>query len=154
MNKSQSGFTLIELVVVIVLLGILGVTALARFQDISGDAAIAATQGVASELGAGSAINYAAGLVSGTYTVTLNQANVCTTTILEQLFQSTNWPSTDITVSGTGDCSAGTGVGIGGSVSCTLDHTSLPPLHQRPLPVLFAAVNKKQMAYAIKSCKG
>ena len=71
MQKAQRGFTLIELVVVIVLLGILGVTALARFQDLSGDAQDAANQGVASELSSGSSINYAA--------KSLNAANGFTT---------------------------------------------------------------------------
>ena len=65
MQKSQKGFTLIELVVVIVLLGILGVTALSRYQNLSVAAATAASAGIASELSAGAAINYAAA-VTGT----------------------------------------------------------------------------------------
>ncbi len=57
-RSGQAGFTLIELVVVIVLLGILGVTALGKFQDLSTKAADAAEQGVASELSSAAAINY------------------------------------------------------------------------------------------------
>ena len=75
MQKAQRGFTLIELVVVIVLLGILGVTALARFQDLSGDAQNAANQGVASEFSSGSSINYAArslNVLNGSATVGLS----------------------------------------------------------------------------------
>ena len=57
-NKTaQSGFTLIELVVVIVILGILAATALPKFIDLKGDAQQAAVQGVAGSLSSASAMN-------------------------------------------------------------------------------------------------
>jgi len=65
MNKAQKGFTLIELVVVITILGILAAFAFPRFAALEVEARIAATEGLAGSLRAGSALAHSMFLVNG-----------------------------------------------------------------------------------------
>ena len=63
--KRQGGFTLIELVVVIVILGILAVTAAPRFINMQGDAREAALQGLVGGMQGGAGIVYGKSAIEG-----------------------------------------------------------------------------------------
>ena len=65
MKKKQTGFTLIEIVAVIVLLGILAVTAVPRFVDLQSDARESALRGVAAAIQGTYTQIYAKALVEG-----------------------------------------------------------------------------------------
>lgn len=88
---NRKGFTLIELILVIAILGILAVSALPRFLDISDEAESAARDGVVGAVRAGIAIYHADAIVNNTTpvwpaTLDANADGACATcysTVLE-----------------------------------------------------------------------
>jgi type II secretory pathway pseudopilin PulG len=63
--RTEEGFTLIELVIIILVLGILAATAIPKFYDLTAKAKIAAEKGVVGGVRGGIAVVYASNLVNG-----------------------------------------------------------------------------------------
>lgn len=131
MSAKSRGFTLFELVMTMVILGVLAAVALPKFIDMSGEAKIAATQGIAAAISAGTLANHALNKVADPTVynparVSMQGGNACTNMALEQFVRG-GIPA-DYVVKGSGptgsvfgDCTAAKGAT---TVTCTLNSLS------------------------------
>ena len=113
MKQLQRGFTLIELVMVIVILGVLAAVAIPKFVDLKGDAVDAATLGVAGALSSAAAINYASRSAN-----VLRGNAVANCTDVATALQG-GLPANYVITAGA--------VGVGASVACVLTNNSVTP---------------------------
>ena len=117
---NRSGFTLIELVLVLIILGILAAMGMSRYADVGAQARDSAKAQVAASITSASGANLAAFKAGSPDAVALGAQNVCTAPLLSRLLQGGALPQISGNpvlapppsgpgFGGPGDCSSNTG---------------------------------------------
>ncbi|WP_051183179.1 pilin [Desulfocurvibacter africanus] len=109
-RKAQAGFTLIELIAVIVILGILATVAVPKYIDLQKEARAAAVKGLAGNLGSAAALNYAAEVAGNASAVSLTKCAEITNVANVDSNFATAYTLTDTS----------TGAKLGDTFTCTI----------------------------------